>query len=328
MGIIVLQGISAIEAWDIGLCGNAPLVEQLDLSQCASNAEEFRAFRDILPELTRPLHVAVSHANNRRPSKIWAPHVLKRDLPKNSYVSLGDGIYVEAPYLCATELVKGLPFPHACMLCMELCGGYSTLHLHQKQNRIDPKKGYLERPALTSVAQLARYAEAAGLGPKAKLRRVCKSIANDAASPRETALHLLVHMDAKSGGYGIGGYELNSNIPLKPELEALVGVPHLKADMYWKDRRFALEYDGRDYHADDAQRAYDNIRRAVLRALGIGIVTVDKHQMKSVGILDGVMQVVSNAVGGPPVRHDPETRLARIDLRKQLLAPGLNLYRC
>ena len=327
MKILVLHGASAAEAWDIGLPQGAPLVEQLDLAQCASNAEELREFQDALPELSRPLNIVVSHANDRRRSKSWKPHVISRELPRNSFVSLGDGIYVEAPYLFATELVNELPYALACMLCMEACGGYSTLHLHKAQNRIDAKKGYLERPALTTVGQLARYATAAGFGPRAKVQKVCNAVANNADSPRESVMHLFTHLNAERGGYGISGYDLNAEIPLNPQLETLIGVPRLKADMLWENRHFALEYDGKDYHADDSQRAYDNIRRSVLKSLGITVLTIDKYQMKNMDILDGVMQVVSDAVGGPSVRHDPEARIARINLRKQLLAPNLDLYR-
>ena len=327
MGIIVLHGISAIEAWDIGACAHARPVERLDLGRCASSSAELGERADALPSLARPLHIAVPDAGSRRKSSRWMPHVLSRDLPRNSFFRISEDVYVEAPYLCFALLASTLSHPLACMLGMELCGGYSSLALHAMAHRTEPGKGYLERPPLTSVAQIGRYCDALELGRRSQARRACKQIAAQARSPRESILHLLAHMPPERGGYGLRGYELNCRIPVPEGIGQLLNVNTLVADAYWSDCGVALEYDGEDYHSSGAQRSYDNIRRSILRRLGIDVITVDKRQMMDMAVLDGVMQIVSDAVGGPPIRQDAVSRNARLELRSQLLAPDIDLYR-
>ena len=126
---------------------------------------------------------------------------------------------------------------------------------------------------------------------------------------------------------------LNESVPLPPEFAELIGVEELEADMLWrglgprKDRMLAVEYDGKDYHTDDRQRSYDNIRRTLLRNVGVEVITVDKWQLYDMALLDGIMQIVSEAVGGPTVRQDTKARAARMALRGELLAPGANPYK-
>lgn len=134
-------------------------------------------------------------------------------------------------------------------------------------------------------------------------------------------------MPPERGGYGLRGYELNCRIPVPEGIGQLLNVNTLVADAYWSDCGVALEYDGEDYHSSGAQRSYDNIRRSILRRLGIDVITVDKRQMMDMAVLDGVMQIVSDAVGGPPIRQDAVSRNARLELRSQLLAPDIDLYR-
>ena len=333
MEFIVLHGITALEAWDLGLGTNAQLVEHLDLAESATQPGDMRQFLDALSVLTRPLHILVGNARQRRHSRNWETHLIQRQLPQNSFFCIAPGIYIEAPYLCFAMLAGKLPFSHACWLGLELCGRCSTLPYHESARRIDPQKGYLERRPLTTVTLLERYSTAYGLGDKSMARRACGIVQNNARSPKECTLHLFSRFLPRLGGYGLRNYGLNESVPLPPELAELIGVEELEADMLWrdlgprKDRMLAVEYDGKDYHTDDRQRSYDNIRRTLLRNVGVEVITIDKWQLYDMAVLDGIMQIVSEAVGGPTVRQDTKARAARMALRGELLAPGANPYK-
>lgn len=333
MKFIVLHGITALEAWDLGLCAQARPVTQLDLSNCDARAADMKQLLAQLPLLTRPLHILVGSASQRRHTSTWETHLLKRNLPLNSYFQIAEGIYVEAPYLCFASLAGRLPISYATWLGLELCGRCSSLPFHETERRIDPKKGYLERPPLTTAKLLDRYARAYGLGDKSHARRACAFMQDNVRSPRECILHIFSCFQSQLGGYGFHGYTLNTRLDVPPDLARIIGVDKLEADMLWtglgphKDEKFAFEYDGKDYHSDDSQRSYDNIRRAVLRAMGVQIITVDKWQMKDMATFDGIMQLVADSTGGPTVRQDPKARAARIALREELLTPGANPYR-
>ena len=325
---IVLTGISAIEAWDIGLCAQARPVERLDLSNCAVGKQDRAGLNELVRPLTRPLHVLSSGKGMRRNSREFQCHVLTREVPRHSYFEIGEETYVEAPYLYFAQRAGRLSLSQACLLGMELCGNYSTLWLHGANHRIgDSRKGALERPPLASVERLERYAHAYGLGRKSMALRACKVLAEGARSPRESALHLLLQMDGRHGGYAQSGYQINARVPLAPEFRALMGEDTLEVDFLWRNHAFALEYDGRDWHADDRQRAYDNMRRSVLREMGIDVLVVDKWQMGDLTAFDAIMQMVADRAGGPSVRHDAKSRDARMELRAQLLAPRIDLYR-
>jgi len=333
MKFIVLHGITALEAWDLGLGAHAKPVEHLDPSASTISASDMQQFLEGLPFLTKPLHILVGSANQRRHSKSWETHLIQKPFPRNSFFDIGNGIFIEAPYMCFALLSGKLPYSHACWLGLELCGRCSTLPFHADAKRIDPKKGYLERMPLTTVNLLRRYATAYGLGEKSMAQRACGIVQDNARSPRECTLHLETRFQPRLGGYGLRNYTLNESIPLTYELANLIGVDKLEADMLWKglgprkDGMFALEYDGKDYHADDRQRAYDNIRRSILRYMGVEIVTVDKWQMNDMATFDGIMQMVAESVGGPAVRQDAKARAARIALREEILSPGANPYK-
>jgi hypothetical protein len=210
---------------------------------------------------------------------------------------------------------------------MELCGQYSTNPVHAAAGRTESGKDYLERPAPSTALLLDRYAAALGLGRKSKVRRACKALANGSRSPRESILHLMMHLKRRQGGYALKGYLLNCRIPLPPELAALMGEETLQLDFYWKEFHLAVEYDGSDFHSGDRQRSYDNLRRSVLRQLGIQVITIDKYQMADMAVLDGIMQMVSQAVGGPEVLLDAESKRKRAALHAQLLERDIQLYR-
>ena len=326
MKCIVLVGISAIEAWDLGLCIRALPVEEIDSIEYACNAEELRQFDDVFPQLTRPLHILAPNKSARRQSKRWHCHTLSRKLPRHSFFKVTENIYVAAPYLCFFQFARKLPFAHALLLGMELCGGYSTLRLHREAGRCAPGKDYLERRALSTPAQLQRYIKACGLGKNSVPRRVASLLQAGTASPRESIIHAMIHPSRLQGGFGMEGYEVNGEIQLPREMAIASGVASFRGDFYWREKALILEYDGRDYHADDSQRSYDNFRRTVLGELGIRTICLDKGQFKDLATVEHVMSAVASHLGEEPSETTPRIQKARRLLHRQLLEPDINLY--
>lgn len=239
-------------------------------------------------------------------------HTRSTPLPDRSFYQLEQGVYVASPELCLLQLASTLTEPQAVKLAMEMCGSYA-IDVH------DDEMGFAKRPPLTDAAKLSAYAARLHKpGGGAKALRHLRYIADNSASPRETALCMLLCMPPRFGGYGIALPELNRRIELTPREQLAVGVHHFDCDLYWPGSRVAVEYDSAQFHAAHEKQERDAIRRNMLQYKGVHVITATRLQVNSEAQFDKLAIQVARKVGkrlrAPAKEHVAE----RAKLRKTL----------
>ena len=197
-------------------------------------------------------------------------------------------------------------FPGGC----ELCGTYG----------LPPRDGQpKDRPALTSVATIRRYVDAlpARVVP-ARAARALAYLMDSAASPRESELALLLSLPPLLGGYGLPKPTLNHPVPLGPEAFRLYPHSPCRCDLYWEDRRFAMEYQGEAAHRN--RFGEDVARAAALAAEGITVLTLTKEQPDDAAVFTAVAKTVAEKL-------DRQLRIRREDfvVRNEALRRDLRL---
>jgi hypothetical protein len=113
-----------------------------------------------------------------------------------------------------------------------------------------------------------------------KLNRVVAYILDNAASPAEVTLSMLLNLPSKWDGYGIAKPLLNYQIDVDPQRTS-TGKHFFKCDMYWPDFGVALEYQSNAYHALDRKRREDERRINDLLDLGITVLQANNDHLQN-----------------------------------------------
>ena len=242
-------------------------------------------------------------------------HVRYAPLPERSFYRLGDEeIYVASPELCLLQLAVRLSEAQAAKLALEMCGKYA----------IDPlcdDPGMCKRPPLTAAAKLNAFAARMYTSnSRAHAVHFLRWVADNAASPRETALYLLLCMPPRFGGYGLAIPELNKRFKFNQKDRLLISADHFDCDLYWPNNRIAVEYDSALHHTAQEKQERDAIRRNMLEYKGITVITATRAQVSRESEFDKLARQIARAVGKrlriPEKRHIA----ARSELRRTLFS--------
>lgn len=167
---------------------------------------------------------------------------------------LGDRLYASSPELCFVQMATVLPFVELVKLGFELCGTYAE--------RLDGATRYDRPLLLTSVAALARFVDSAGDIPGVvAARKAVKLLVACSASPRETALTMLLCLPLRRGGYGLPSPELNFRIDVGRSKRAVTDKGYYLCDLYWREACIDLEYESDERHTGAERIAEDSTPR-------------------------------------------------------------------
>lgn len=305
---LVLSHISALEYWLSVRIGSRSFVR-------ASRARTLIAQPPQMPSgnvlgpwwLERPLHVIVSDRELRRPSREFVCHVWSGPLPKGSVLDTQNGFCVCSPELCFLHMATVLPLIELIMLAFELCGTY------------DVREGDVrECQPLTTVAKLTAFVDKMqGVKGRKRALAALRHAADGAASPRETALCMILCLPNRLGGYGFEKPQLNYRIDIPRSLKSHVRQSYFVGDLCWPDHRLDVEYDGSD-HLDEDRRASDEARRTALETMGFTVVAVTRKQLNSVDATHAVAETLATHLGRRLRFEEPSFSQARLRLRTQL----------
>lgn len=155
-----------------------------------------------------------------------------------------------------------------------------------------------KRPPLTSVEELiCLLSELGGLRGLGVARTAVKMVRNGAASPEEARCCMLLCSGARHGGEAFGSPDLNRQIQLSPEAQALSGLGFCVGDLVWKERRRILEVQSKGFHADAQGFEVTTGRRAGLESMGYELLEVTPHQMAHLELLDAMLPSFSSRLG-------------------------------
>ena len=229
----------------------------------------------LAPEPKRRLHVLVASANLRSAHSLVRTHVCSAELPSGSLVRVSPHVLITSPELTFLQLAKSAPETKLIMAGCELCGTYALdADLPAGETRVLPA-----RSALTSVGNLAAFAaDAPGLPGRDRAIRALRYVFENAASPMEAKLALLLTLPPRLGGRHLPRPVLNHAIPLTDTAKVLYDCNECRADLYWPDAMLDVEYDG-GYHEDERVHAKGLARAAALEAQGVDVLTVAYPQV-------------------------------------------------
>ncbi|MBE6473470.1 MAG: hypothetical protein E7Z99_07890 [Coriobacteriaceae bacterium] len=282
------------------------------LADGAPSKERIDAFRREHPDLSTEIIDVIVRYGDQRILPGVKVHVKSGELPDRSFYELEDGVYVASPELCMLQLASKLVPAESVKLAMEMCGSYALDLLYD-----DP--GFCKRPQLTNPKKLEAFAARLYKpGSRARGVQFLRWVAAGSASPRETALCMLLCMPPRFGGYGLALPELNRRIDLSFAEQLAVGAHHYDCDLYWPNARVAVEYDSAQYHTALEKQERDAVRRNMLQHKGVEVVVATRLQVNRSGEFDKLARQVARAVGKRLRIPEKEHVEARKRLRETL----------
>ena len=231
-------------------------------------------------------------------------HIRRTPLPERSFYKLDECTYVASPELCLMQLASKLSEPQVTKLALEMCGIYALdpvdyAGMFDCPDPLDDASGICKRPPLTSAAKLRAYAKRL-LAPnsRAQSAHYLRYVADGSASPRETALYMLLCMPPRFGGYGLALPEFNKRIELSLTERLMVGSHHYDCDLYWPGRRpVGVEYDSRQHHVALEKQELDAVRRNMLQCKGVQVVVATRMQVNKPSEFDKLARQIGKAIG-------------------------------
>jgi len=279
----------------------------------AESLEDLRV-RGMAPHLTAPINVMAPSAARARRLDGAVCHVFGARVPKGAILDPGTGYCVSSPEFAFLQLASELPFAKLVEAGCEMCGSYAPAPDGSSTR-------YKLRP-LTSVAMIEAFlVQTEGCKGVKVARRALRCVMDKAASPRETAVALLLSLPERHGGYGIKKPQLNYRIDIPSRAKKATRGDFYICDLYWPEHRLAVEYDSAEFHELRASVTRDAVKRNALSYLGVQVVTVTNDQVKGFDDFDKVAHVVARATGkairSRAAGYDVEVQ--RANLREMLL---------
>ncbi len=236
---------------------------------------------------TSPLHCLVADASLRSYATGVITHYTDRPLPAGSILRLSPHVCIVSPELCFLQLATTLSVGRLTLEGMLLCGTFVR--------GADGNSG--ERLPLTSAAKLQEFIQLAPGAQGAKRARLAAShVLDNAASPMEARTEILLCLPPAWGGYGLPAPELNPDIVLSPAARALYDVKTCRPDLYWRDAKLDVEYDG-DSHEGEVGHRKDVARIMALEAEGITVAPLTYLQLNDAEAFDTVATTVAKKLG-------------------------------
>ena len=261
-------------------------------------------------------HILVAGAESRNRTKGFKRHVWNGPLPDGSFYRIGEDLYITSPEFSLVLIAQRLSLIDLTLLCCESCGRYVRDPAHPK--------GFYKRPAITNIMRIEAFIEK--LGPArgtAKLRNALRYALENAWSPMESAVALLMSMPVRLGGYGFPKPLLNYRKHFSLEEARMANREHVDLDVYFKDFNVAVEYNSDEDHTGAARIASDAIRNNTIEYIGIRVMILTWGQVRYLGSFDDAMKQLANKLGRTVHAPSKAVMAKRRQLRKCALPPVL-----
>lgn len=222
----------------------------------------------------------------------------------------GEVLYVSTPEYCFLQMATLLTLEELIALGFELCGTYA----------IQGDRTVFDAHPLSSPERIdALLARSAGLRGVKKARRAMRYVLAGSASPMETALTMFFTLPYSLGGYGLKRPKLNHRIDIPLKLKSKVESAYYVCDLFWERAKLAIEYDSNLAHAGVNKTVRDAMRRSVLTALGISVLSVTWPQVKNAEALNQLAHLVAEKTHKRLQYAKSNFRLRHHILRRRLL---------
>ena len=315
---IVISHISALDFWRRfrGDCRHLQRVHRPEamirpVHIGAGLRDELRALGfSATPE--SPVDLLFYRDGLRSESRLVRAHATARLLPPDSLVRLSDRVLISSPELTFAQVAKDYPFEQLAMLGSELCGAYRVL---DDDGSPLPLPG--ERPPLSTAADIADTIKRLGLGPRTTAARAARYLFDNARSPMEVKVALLLSLPKRMGGLGLPRPVLNPSFRLSPQAHALYPHNPCHLDLFWPTALLDVEYDGVDAHPAEAH-AKDVARTSALMLDGMEVITLTKAQVYDEHRFLAVAEIIAKRLHRELPALTPSFGMAHARLRREL----------
>ena len=268
--------------------------------------------------LAIPLHVLVGSDNARKTTRNLHCHISIGTFPSGSFVMTQSGMIVSSPELCFLQMAGEVPFIDLIKLGYEFCGSY------RMDERSASKKVSFGVMPLTNIKKLSAYLDkATRMYGRMDAMRALRFILEGSASPMETILAMLLTLPYKLGGYGFPKPQLNYRVEVSDKVTSskfkTTSRPAFYCDLYWPDKKIAVEYDSDEYHLGALRIEKDAIRRNALESAGVRMVTVSRRQLTDAPKMREISEALSRLLDKRLVFKEKEFTSLNAGLVRQLL---------
>lgn len=262
-----------------------------DIRSIAPCAADLGRLADVDPALASPsAELMVPTPGKRRALRDATCCVMPAFARPHHVLRRSDGLMASGPELTFLHLADEVDFAELLETGYELCGRY----------RMDPgdPRGFAAAPQLASVAGLAGFVSTAqGTRGVRTARRALARIRDDARSPMESVLVLLLCLPPREGGYGIPFPRLNHRIDVSGRDRGLSPSRYFLCDAFWPHARIDVEYDSDSEHTGPLRISKDARRRNALTALGVSVITATKQQVFDCDGMDELARSIAKGLG-------------------------------
>ena len=219
------------------------------------------------------------HAKSNRTSRLMTRE-WRNQLPASAFIDLGNGIYLSSPQFLFLQLATVLDEVDLIALGMELCGFYSRWSFPDKKLRPSVEDEFKQatfeiQPAITAKKLEQFINGCAGMRGVSQARKAMKYILDNAASPMEAAVYLLLCLPRHRGGRGLPAPVFNARVRVPTSTTHDNRYP----DLYWPARSLDVEYQSDYAHSGNWSRYRDSRREIELEAEKITVLPLTSAQL-------------------------------------------------
>lgn len=259
-----------------------------------------------------PIDVLVGRKCDVRHSKGISYSVFSGSLPSQSVCRLDSDMYVTSPKFTFVRLARRMAQIQLIRLGYEMAGSFASNHLDFR--------GFSKCPAMFSIKELTSFLDhAKGVQGSGPARQAAKHMLDNAASPMEAELAMILTLPRRLGGYGLPKPELNYRLNLGTANGFVLSRTSIIVDLAWPERKLVLEYDSDQFHTGSEKIAADSERRNDIELLGYDVQTVTNKEISSIGKTDKIAKTVASKLG-VRIRSEGDGFMGKqVELRRTLV---------
>lgn len=268
-----------------------------------------------------PINVLVARKQDFRHNDSVAYSCFSGQLPDRSLLKLNEGLYVTCPEFTFVRLAARVELVPLIRTCYEIAGLFAF-------NEND-MRGFSRCDPLTTTRGISCFLERTKelhLRGHAQARRALKHALDNAASPMEVELAMLLTLPRRLGGYGLPKPVLNYPLDVSGLRGEQLQRKRITVDAAWPKERLVLEYDSDQFHTGSEKIVADSKRRNDIAFLGFEIKTITSREIASIASMDKIADSIRRRLGIRARRFADDFPMKQSDLRRQLIKTLTNTH--
>lgn len=236
------------------------------------------------------VHIMVPSSSLRQQGASFSCHVMPKNLPSGSFVSLTKSIQIISPELCFLLAANHLTVPELVVLANDLCGQYA------RNNQAT--FGQINRRPVTNVLKISGYLQMVkNVDGISKARTAIRYVLDGSNSPMESRMAAATTLRYYYGGYAISPPLLNGMAELSSDGATLLRRSHCCCDMLWPEEKVIVEYDSNLVHLNRNQFEYDKKKSSALNLSGYTVINATHDNFRNYNTIEEFFLLVKRSLG-------------------------------